>query len=1018
MYAGDANYYSACQHITWYWTDGSSVGQDWSNWASGHSPNHYENDKLNMITDVHVGTWQRAGDDGVYGALCELRDEQEADNFATLLNGLASGTWVAVAAHEAAGYGMTSNAYSALSSLVSGASSQYSTYLTHYERDSTGTSMLCDQSVGNRFAFALIVLKGSAGSNFYEGTGCNSASAAIETSKPFLVWSEEPVESKVFDSYTAIRFYCSTTSTDMWAGLQTSAQRGTTTFEYSWKCSSSSTLEACVASTCTTIGGGFTTSQLLEIRIGLTDVEYWRAGSILQTTSPAPNSTLNFAAYWSAARTSTIGSALTEYGRPPWHVIAKYFSKGNMSTGPLPDCTLGDQCVQYDHTVYDLGKPQEEDSYVTEGLYGLCWTHGERPDGIIIPYLDPTDYGVALGEFYVIPNDRFFTWTECTLGLTCKLYLGAADLRPVNSLRIWAQGKCGLGTEFDPMNDATIDPPLDIIASTIFPDNEAPYTGYFLGTPFVRATGNFSLCWAEEATSDISYENDKGTFWINGPDPLSATVVCTFGIPCGFQLAGQKISSSNRVRIIQTSDRCGDNVGNPLHFTGLYELSSPSQSSVLVGGVVVPITEGEAFNYSLSTGTAGPVGVPYFMCWAHDPGTGVNTLWNVHIGEMIAVGPAANDHTCYLATPCVLTIGGFNVSENSSLRIYPEYKACGDTVLASELTFQNFSNPALTVSLKRDGNSSNHSVIRDGEPLFNLTAEHSGPVGDYRLCWSHDPLAAGANYNTPAGTLFLAGPVVQDYACTLGTTCLLYLQGVGVGPGNGIRIVALNSDCRSGAPAGNFSTLRTERLLETMPPYDVYDLGEEVVGPPGYWTLCWGHEPAASSGYLLNVGVFTMNGPEPKNHTCTLGMRCYLTYAGVGLNVYNRIILYRTTTRCGDGDIAAYDYPGLEHTVTVSPSELPGHSASQLKRYDLAMAKTGTPTADAYRICWVNQAAQTEDYLVDLWYLTITGPSTRDLSCTLGYPCELTLSGHALQNTSRVRIISLPATLRSGLKNE
>ena len=49
----------------------------------------------------------------------------------------------------------------------------------------------------------------------------------------------------------------------------------------------------------------------------------------------------------------------------------------------------------------------------------------------------------------------------------------------------------------------------------------------------------------------------------------------------------------------------------------------------------------------------------------------------------------------------------------------------------------------------------------------------------------------------PAGLLTLAGPVVRDYGCTLGIACFLSLRGVGVGPGNGVKITASNSTCRT-----------------------------------------------------------------------------------------------------------------------------------------------------------------------------------------------------------------------------
>ena len=222
----------------------------------------------------------------------------------------------------------------------------------------------------------------------------------------------------------------------------------------------------------------------------------------------------------------------------------------------------------------------------------MCWSNGEFPDGRVAPNVTNLDFAVRLGIFTLFSNERFFELTDCTLGLQCILLMGAGNgnLAVENSVRIWTEDKCGQGSDWDPMNNTALNPPLDLIASTIFPDNALPYNRYFLGTPRVRATANFTLCWTENPTGDEAYHLEKGTFFLNGPDRLNGILVCTLGLPCSFQLTGRGLESINRVRILAASARCGDQVGIPYHFTGLYEHVRPA-----VAGYALSNSELERF---------------------------------------------------------------------------------------------------------------------------------------------------------------------------------------------------------------------------------------------------------------------------------------------------------------------------------------------------------------------------------------------------------------------------------------
>ena len=70
-------------------------------------------------------------------------------------------------------------------------------------------------------------------------------------------------------------------------------------------------------------------------------------------------------------------------------------------------------------------------------------------------------------------------------------------------------------------------------------------------------------------------------------------------------------------------------------------------------------------------------------------------MWQTTIGEVLVLGPAFQDFTCYLAYTCSIGLGGFNVSENSSLDVVYSFRSCG--ISGTALTFQNFSLPIAPV---------------------------------------------------------------------------------------------------------------------------------------------------------------------------------------------------------------------------------------------------------------------------------------------------------------------------------
>jgi hypothetical protein len=106
----------------------------------------------------------------------------------------------------------------------------------------------------------------------------------------------------------------------------------------------------------------------------------------------------------------------------------------------------------------------------------------------------------------------------------------------------------------------------------------------------------------------------------------------------------------------------------------------------------------------------------------------------------------------------------------------------------------------------------------------------------------------------------------------------------------------------------------------------------------------------------------------------------------------------------GCGDAYAYDDPSTWQIQT--PSEVLGNGTSAV--FDLGTPIVGSP-GNFYKLCWghnVGSALSDFNIMVDsaAW---LSGPNTGDLlDCTLGLPCEVTVTGYRLEPTSGIVAVS------------
>ena len=138
-------------------------------------------------------------------------------------------------------------------------------------------------------------------------------------------------------------------------------------------------------------------------------------------------------------------------------------------------------------------------------------------------------------------------------------------------------------------------------------------------------------------------------------------------------------------------------------------------------------------------------------------------------------------------------------------------------------------------------------------------------------------------------------------------------------------------------------------------------------------------------------------GPVARDRACTLGLECFLLLEGYRLSAGNRMVVVNGT--CGDPQAVV-----ANRTWTMA-------NATSLATEGLSANYTfGTPTVGVagsfYRLCWGHEPISTGDYNVEVDAIAeLAGPFIRDLECTLGLECLLSLDGYGLSAGNRMVLV-------------
>jgi hypothetical protein len=235
-------------------------------------------------------------------------------------------------------------------------------------------------------------------------------------------------------------------------------------------------------------------------------------------------------------------------------------------------------------------------------------------------------------------------------------------------------------------------------------------------------------------------------------------------------------------------------------------------------------------SYSFGTPVVGVAGSFYILCWGYDPVT--MSDFNVEVnGAAVLAGPWTSDHRCTLGVECVLDLSGYRINSSNRLIVTAGY--CGDANATIVPAFG---------TLKPASVSTNRSWMNVslGMPLA------AAPGAAYRLCWAHSPTNM-SDFRVEVDNGFeLTGPATSDFACTVGTSCVIRVAGYNLQTHNKLVMGALG-EC--GTPAMVPLSMYIEPVVARPNGTEaVYDLGTPLFALPGVdYKLCWSWNVTESS---------------------------------------------------------------------------------------------------------------------------------------------------------------------------
>ena len=639
-------------------------------------------------------------------------------------------------------------------------------------------------------------------------------------------------------------------------------------------------------------------------------------------------------------------------------------------------------------TVYKLGVPMGD----SPGLSTICWQKG-------------TGFSVQAGtlEFAGLmerQEQQCFLGSPCQLGPVAGFALSSADLViAIPSSDYCSQGRGPIGTA-SVASRADWAGPWPVRAQ-----QQSGQQAIMVDLPDVPA-GTWKLCYcvyADEGCPAAGYTIDMGTVAVSGPS-LVTDFTCRLNASTCFigPFSGYGLSPQDQIMLVPPDWVCGNVTGDSDASATNVTLADPDSADLT--GLVLVAEQAANFafeipNASERTGSSGTWNVCY--CVASDHRCSAHTGFSASVGHLIVAGPVLRQqHGCTLGMPCYVTIAGHGLSMANAVMIVPVASSCGST-------------PPL---LSHSGLHWPQRPRLQGAGHYSAGTPTAGPVGPVgRLCWAYS-WSHWADFHLDLGVFLMAGPEQhRSFMCTLGIVCNLPVRGYSIPEASelwligGERPVSATWEAaaleRSCSVAEAQDSAFVEGYVNPMAPQNIsldgatYVAGVALRGAVGpFFRVCWRPEPTQS--FMVEVGQFSLVGPEAALGVCVKGYPCNLTLAGYGLSDVNTLEVSRSNCTFSnesgmnpDSDSENSDagvLPGLLGLRGVSAPLQPRHGTTDT--YDLGTVRSGSAGIQL-ELCWSGEPGSE---FVSIGKLQIAGPDDgQDLLCDSGSPCEPFIKGYS-----------------------
>lgn len=246
-------------------------------------------------------------------------------------------------------------------------------------------------------------------------------------------------------------------------------------------------------------------------------------------------------------------------------------------------------------------------------------------------------------------------------------------------------------------------------------------------------------------------------------------------------------------------------------------------------------------------------------------------------------GPPAGVTLCTLGLPCTLRLD----ARPDTAVLIAHAGSCGSRFVLPHVLY-GWTNP---------------SIARGGK--YALGVGISGGPGSYKLCWGPAP-GNPLELLVEAGELVIAGPEQQHAACYLSIPCGIQMTGSGLGWSHQIHIVWFGKECGASGPdatavfRGMTNPVGLSAGSIERGTFDEFDLGLAGGGTRNVYPLCWSYYPSTLADFVVNVGTFTLRGPDEDSleAACWIGALCSIKLSGLNLAVTNALLVAESG-RCG-----------------------------------------------------------------------------------------------------------------------